>query len=220
MLAVIRDAASADPEIASLWARIQSVFRENQRPILQSIADRAALGPGLDVNTGADILWALNHPTLHALLTSERGWSPQRYEQWLGDLLCAHLLRAPNQHKQPKTRVPDRPPKPPIETRQARAETDQWASFSPCEPSRVVCLAVRRPRRDVLQFHECGRARPGALRLIRSPAYFEIGSAPAGPPGPAMRGYRDTWRDAAAARFGADSRAPPLLLIDHPETEE
>jgi hypothetical protein len=40
----------------------------------------------------ADILRGLNHPALYALLAGERGWSPERYEQWLGDLLCAQLL--------------------------------------------------------------------------------------------------------------------------------
>jgi hypothetical protein len=59
---------------------------------VQSIADKSALAPDLDVDTAADILWALNHPTVYALLVGERGWSAERYEQWLGDLLCARLL--------------------------------------------------------------------------------------------------------------------------------
>ena len=46
----------------------------------------------LDVRRAADILWALNHPSLYTLLTGERGWSPERYERWLGDLLCTQLL--------------------------------------------------------------------------------------------------------------------------------
>lgn len=73
-------------------ARIQNEFHENQRAIVQSIAEKEALAPGLDVSTAADILWALNHPTLYSLLAGERGWSPQRYEEWLAELLCAHLL--------------------------------------------------------------------------------------------------------------------------------
>ena len=91
ILEVIRNAASADPDIAALWVRIQGKFHENQRAIVQSIAEKDALAPGLDVESAADILWALNHPTLYSLLAGERGWPPQRYEQWLADLLCAHL---------------------------------------------------------------------------------------------------------------------------------
>jgi AcrR family transcriptional regulator len=92
MLEVIRDAASVDPDIGALWARIQTEFHDNQREVVQSIADKHALAPGLDVPTATDILWSLNHPSLYALLVGERGWSPERYEQWLADLLCDRLL--------------------------------------------------------------------------------------------------------------------------------
>ncbi len=99
MLEVIRDAGSADPEIAALWQRIQTEFRDNQRAVVRSIADKSALAASLDVDTAADILWALNHPALYALLTGERDWSAQQYEQWLTDLLCAHLLRPRPPHQ-------------------------------------------------------------------------------------------------------------------------
>jgi AcrR family transcriptional regulator len=92
MLEVISNAASADPDIGTLWARIQIEFYDNQRAIVQSIADKQALAPGLDVATATDILWTLNHPSVYALLTGERGWSPERYEHWLGDLLSAQIL--------------------------------------------------------------------------------------------------------------------------------
>jgi AcrR family transcriptional regulator len=92
MLEVIRSAASADPEIGSLWARIQTEFHGNQRAIVQSIADKQALAPHLSVASATDILWALNHPSLYMLLAGERNWSPDHYEQWLGDLLCSQIL--------------------------------------------------------------------------------------------------------------------------------
>lgn len=92
MLEVICAAGSADPDIGVLWARIQTEFHDNQRAIVQSLADKGSLAAGLDVDGATDILWALNHPNLHALLAGERGWSPERYEQWLGDLLCSQLL--------------------------------------------------------------------------------------------------------------------------------
>jgi AcrR family transcriptional regulator len=93
MLEVIRDAGSVDPDIGVLWARIQVEFHYNQRAVVQSIADKGALNHGLDVAAAADILWTLNHPNVYALLVGERGWSAERYERWLGDLLCAELLK-------------------------------------------------------------------------------------------------------------------------------
>ncbi len=96
MLEVIRSAASADPEIGSLWARIQTEFHDNQRAVVQSIADKQALAANLDVRSATDILWALNHPNLYTLLARERGWTPQRYERWAGDLICSQILRHDN----------------------------------------------------------------------------------------------------------------------------
>ena len=93
MLEVIRTAAAADADIAVLWARIQTEFHGNQRAVVQSLADKGALGAGLDVDRATDILWALNHPAFYALLAGERGWSAEQYERWLGDLLCSQLLR-------------------------------------------------------------------------------------------------------------------------------
>src|SRR5437764_4989027 len=49
ILEVIRSAAPADPDIGSLWARIQTEFHENQRAIVKSIADKGALAAGLSV---------------------------------------------------------------------------------------------------------------------------------------------------------------------------
>jgi AcrR family transcriptional regulator len=92
ILEVIRSAASGDAEVGELWARIQIEFHDNQRAVVQSIADKGALTHGLSVQAAADILWAINHPTLYALLTRERRWSPRRYERWAGDLLVSQLL--------------------------------------------------------------------------------------------------------------------------------
>src|SRR5215470_8631997 len=75
VLEVIRGAAPGDPEIAVLWARIQSDYRDNQRAIVASIAAKDALAPGLDVEQAADVLWTLNNPDLWQLLVGVRGWT-------------------------------------------------------------------------------------------------------------------------------------------------
>ena len=89
---VIRGAAFGEPDIEALWAGIQAEFHANQRAIVQSLEDKGALRAGLDVAAATDILWALDHPSTYWLLAGDRGWKPERYEQWLGDLLCAQLL--------------------------------------------------------------------------------------------------------------------------------
>jgi hypothetical protein len=92
VLEVVRSGAEADPEIAALWERIQSEFHANQRAIVESIAAKNALMAGLTVDRATDILWTLNHPTVWLLLSRERGWTAEDYEQWFGDAACALLL--------------------------------------------------------------------------------------------------------------------------------
>jgi AcrR family transcriptional regulator len=93
VLAVIRNAAQVDPEIAALWSRIQVEFYANQRAIVESLEKKDALRAGLDVTTASDILWTLNHPDVWLLLSGERGWTPEQFERWFGDTICAQLLR-------------------------------------------------------------------------------------------------------------------------------
>jgi AcrR family transcriptional regulator len=94
LLEVIRSAAPIDPDIAALWSRIQTEYRDNQRAIVESINDKGALNQSLDVERAADILWTINHPNTWQLLVRQRGWTTDQYEQWSADAACAQLLQA------------------------------------------------------------------------------------------------------------------------------
>ena len=93
VMAVIRSAAPTDPDIEALWSRIQTDFYENQRAVMASLHKRKALRRGLGVDRAADILWTLNHPDVWELLVRQRGWTPEEWERWFGDTVCAQLLR-------------------------------------------------------------------------------------------------------------------------------
>jgi AcrR family transcriptional regulator len=92
VLEVIRGAAPTDPDIGALWRRIQSDFHANQRVIAESLDEKGALRPGLDVDTATDILWTLNISNVWHVLVVERGWTSERFEEWIGDLACSQLL--------------------------------------------------------------------------------------------------------------------------------
>lgn len=96
LMEVIRGAAASDPEIAALWKRIGTEFHGIQRPLVDGLAAQGALRPGLDAERGCDVLWTLNHPAVWQLLVVERGWSPERYEEWLGDAAASELLGMPH----------------------------------------------------------------------------------------------------------------------------
>jgi AcrR family transcriptional regulator len=92
LLGVIRSAADADADIATLWNRIQGDFHENQRGIVAALDGKGALRPGLTVDRGADVLWTLNHPDVWLLLVRERGWTPDEWEHWFAESASAQLL--------------------------------------------------------------------------------------------------------------------------------
>jgi AcrR family transcriptional regulator len=92
VLDVIRTAANTDPDMEKLWGRIQTEFHANQRVIVESLDDKKALRPGLDVDRATDILWTLNHPDVWQLLVRQRGWTPEEYERWFADTACSQLL--------------------------------------------------------------------------------------------------------------------------------
>src|SRR6266508_2192689 len=53
LLEVIRNGAPTDPDIGAFWERIQSEFHANQRMIVESLAEKHALRPGLSVDRAA-----------------------------------------------------------------------------------------------------------------------------------------------------------------------
>ena len=99
LLGVIRSAAPVDADIAELWGRIQAEFYANQRAIVESLERKKALRAGLDVTQATDILWTLNNPDVWLLLVGERGWTPEQFERWFGDTICAQLLKDPKPRK-------------------------------------------------------------------------------------------------------------------------
>jgi AcrR family transcriptional regulator len=98
LLRVLHDAAPAEPELAELWNRIETEFRDNQRSIVETLQEKGALRPALDVDHAADILWTLNHPSVYWLLVGARGWDPEQYERWLADAFRSQLLRSARLH--------------------------------------------------------------------------------------------------------------------------
>jgi AcrR family transcriptional regulator len=91
LLQVVRDAAPLEPALAELWERIQIEYHANQLAVVRSLG-AAALKRGLGERRAADIIWTLNHPNTWIQLSVLRGWTPARYERWVGDTSCEQLL--------------------------------------------------------------------------------------------------------------------------------
>lgn len=89
---VLREAAAGQQELNRLWREITERRARNMRMLAADLASTGALRADLTVDEVADVIWTMNSAEYYALLVLDRGWSPQRFEQWLHDAWCRLLL--------------------------------------------------------------------------------------------------------------------------------
>jgi AcrR family transcriptional regulator len=92
LLRVLGEAAAAEPELAEVSRQLEAQRLAGMGRFAQLLADRGALRPDLPVQDARDVLWTLNAHAVHDLLVTQRGWSPERYRDWLADTLARALL--------------------------------------------------------------------------------------------------------------------------------
>ena len=92
LMRVLVEAAATDPELARLRAQIEDERRNGQGSVAQLLADRGLLRPDLPVQEAGDLLWTLSSLTVYDLLVRQRGWTPERYRDWLAAALARELL--------------------------------------------------------------------------------------------------------------------------------
>jgi AcrR family transcriptional regulator len=89
---ILADAAKSDEGPASLLAEIARQRHDGQRRIARSLARSGALRPGIRERDAADVIHAIASPEVYGLLVLDRGWSEERYENWLRSILIDQLL--------------------------------------------------------------------------------------------------------------------------------
>jgi AcrR family transcriptional regulator len=89
---VLQSAAGSDPAAAELLGEIQQQRDHGQGRIARTLARRRALRAGLNERDAADLIHALMAPELYRLLVGDRGWTAERYQQWLATTLTQQLL--------------------------------------------------------------------------------------------------------------------------------
>jgi AcrR family transcriptional regulator len=90
VIAMHHDAARADPRVAETW-RLALAGRETAvgdllRPLSQEFK------PGLSRTGALDLYVTLTVPEIYRSLVVERGWTVERYENWLAAALIRELL--------------------------------------------------------------------------------------------------------------------------------
>ena len=72
-------------------------MRQNAR----MLADRRFLRKGVTVERAAEIMWAYTSPEFYDLLVVGRGWTPDRFGEFVASALAAALL--PAQKSKPRS---------------------------------------------------------------------------------------------------------------------
>jgi AcrR family transcriptional regulator len=95
ILHVLATAAQVDPGAADLMTDIRRQRHTGQSRIVAALAAKRALAPELEFSEAADMTYAVMSPDVHRILTVERGWTADQYEQWLVRSLGLLLRREP-----------------------------------------------------------------------------------------------------------------------------
>jgi len=90
LVEVLSTASRTDPELAALLAKIHDERLANLRTFVHALAANGPLR--LEPEAALDTVWALASTDVHRLLTGTRGWSRERYREWLAGSLAALLL--------------------------------------------------------------------------------------------------------------------------------
>jgi AcrR family transcriptional regulator len=88
---VAEEAAASDPELAAMMEAVKAARRE------EMIASARILGgpEGLrgDPEEAAATLYVLYSPQVAKMLMGDYGWSPERYEKWLAQMILLTVIR-------------------------------------------------------------------------------------------------------------------------------
>ncbi len=89
---ILRSAAASDPNAAELQRRDAKRRGDGQRIYIDILLTNGSLREGLTADDAAATYSALSNPNNYALLVGERGWTADKFEQWLGECLTLLLL--------------------------------------------------------------------------------------------------------------------------------
>ncbi|MEU2662782.1 TetR/AcrR family transcriptional regulator [Micromonospora sp. NPDC007220] len=91
IMGVLRAAGGQDPSLAGLWQQDSDPRLEVQTAAARSLLAKPGARARLSVEDAADVLFGLLSPELYLLFVRDRGWTPERWQQWAHDTLRAQL---------------------------------------------------------------------------------------------------------------------------------
>ncbi|MDA2806724.1 TetR/AcrR family transcriptional regulator [Nocardiopsis suaedae] len=92
---LVSAAAATDPEIAVQWPQDPGPRYTVMRAAAEVLAGKPGVRPGLGVEEAADLLYGLLSPELYLVFVRDRGWPPERWEEWARTTLTSQLCADP-----------------------------------------------------------------------------------------------------------------------------
>ena len=84
---MVATAAATDAEVAQLWPHGENPRFEVHAVAAKALVAKPGARAGVSAGNVADLLYALLSTELFLLFVRDRGWSPERWEQWTYDTL-------------------------------------------------------------------------------------------------------------------------------------
>jgi len=89
---IMQVAAKTEADVDKLVRNLNKQRWQNMAVAVQQIASNGPLRERADEDYATDTVWTLTSPEVFLLLTRDRGWSKEKYAEWLADSLIRALL--------------------------------------------------------------------------------------------------------------------------------
>ncbi|MFN2465271.1 MAG: TetR/AcrR family transcriptional regulator [Candidatus Dormibacteria bacterium] len=86
-------AAVSDPEVAQVLAHHELLREQGYREFADTLGQRGLLQAAVSVKQATDVLLTLAGPSVYLELTRSRGWTSERYKEWVCMIIGQLLLR-------------------------------------------------------------------------------------------------------------------------------
>lgn len=94
LMDILRGASVLAPEFKELEREREMRRYERQGEYVKKMIKEKSLSRGLTLQKARDILWVMTGRDIYRMFVIERGWTSDRYEKWLSQLLVKSLLDA------------------------------------------------------------------------------------------------------------------------------
>lgn len=83
---------SGDPQLLAHYREVAASRRRRFARLGPQLERSGRLRPGLSGGDAIDLVWWMSSPETYEQVVLERGWTPDRFEKWLGDSLVDLIM--------------------------------------------------------------------------------------------------------------------------------